>query len=109
MPGQLSAPIAVTGLTPQTSFDVFVDYIKIGFVHILPLGFDHILFVLGLFFFDARLKPLLIQVTLFTVAHTVTLALATTGLVAVSPAVIEPLIAASIVYVAVENLWRHQL
>ena len=109
VPGQLSAPIAVTGLTPQTGFDVFVDYIKIGFVHIMPLGFDHIIFVLGLFFFAARLKPLLIQVTLFTVAHTVTLALASTGLVTVSPAIIEPLIAASIVYVAVENLWRHQL
>ena len=109
VPGQLSAPIRITGLTAQTGFDVFVDYIKIGFVHILPLGFDHILFVLGLFFFAARLRPLLIQVTLFTVAHTATLALATTGVVKVSPSVIEPLIAASIIYVAVENLWRRQL
>ena len=107
VPGQLSAPIRITGLTAQTGFDVFVDYIKIGFVHILPLGFDHILFVLGLFFFAARLRPLLIQVTLFTVAHTATLALATTGVVKVSPSVIQPLIAASIM--AVENLWQRQL
>ena len=52
-----------------------------------------------------QMRPLLIQVTAFTVAHTCTLALATLGVVSVSPAIVEPLIAASIVYVAVENMF----
>ena len=103
-PGSLSAPIARQGITPQSQQDIIIDYIKIGFIHILPRGFDHILFVLGLFFFAARWRPILTQVTLFTAAHTITLALATTGVITISAAIIEPLIAASIVYVAFENL-----
>ena len=80
-----------------------------GFEHIIPLGADHILFVLGLFFFSLHLGPLLWQVTAFTLAHTATLALATLGVVSVSPAVVEPLIALSIAYVGVENVLRPRL
>ena len=65
---------------------------------------DHILFVLGLFFFSTQLRPLLWQVTAFTAAHTVTLALAATGVVSLPASVVEPLIAVTIVYVAVENI-----
>lgn len=61
--------------------------------------------MLGLFFFSLRLSPLLWQVTAFTLAHTVTLALASTGVVSVPASIVEPLIAASIVYVAVENIF----
>ncbi len=88
---------------------MFVRYIAIGFEHIVPKGLDHILFVLGLFFLSMRLKPLLIQVTAFTVAHTVSLALASLGLVSVPASIVEPLIAASIVYVAVENVLRRDI
>lgn len=68
------------------------------------LGRDHILFVRGLLPPSLRLKPLLIQVTAFTVAHPITLALSIYGVVALSPSVVEPLIAACIVYVAAENI-----
>src|SRR5262249_58079568 len=78
-------------------------YVRLGFRHILPDGLDHILFVLGLFLLSPRLRPLLVQVSAFTVAHTATLALSTLGLVRLPPAVVEPLIALSIAYVAIEN------
>lgn len=82
---------------------VFLRYIGAGFEHIVPLGLDHILFVLGLFFFATQARPLLWQVTAFTVAHTITLALAATGVVSIPASIVEPLIAATIVFVAVEN------
>jgi hypothetical protein len=71
---------------------------------LIPDGIDHILFVLGLFFLSPRLRPLLIQITTFTLAHSVTLALAARGSVHVSSSIVEPIIAASICFVAVENL-----
>ena len=97
-------PIPRTGASTQSFGAAFVSYIPVGFEHIVPLGLDHILFVLGLFFLSAQLRPLLWQVTAFTLAHTVTLALAALGIVQVPAAVVEPLIAASIVYVGVENV-----
>ncbi len=104
--GNLSAPMPRSQTARQPWLTAFAEYVRIGFVHIIPKGLDHILFVLGLFFFSRHLRPLLFQVSAFTVAHTVALALATLGIVQVSPSVVEPLIAASIVYVAVENiLW----
>jgi len=108
-PGAITAPILTSGTTAQPALTVALDYIKIGFVHIVPKGLDHILFVLGLFFYAARWRPLLGQVTLFTLAHTTTLMLASTGYITVSPEIIEPLIAASIIYIAFENLRSNRL
>ncbi|MGE3181025.1 MAG: HupE/UreJ family protein [Phycisphaerae bacterium] len=88
---------------------VFGRYLFLGFEHIIPKGLDHILFVLGLFLLSARLRPLLWQITAFTLAHTLTLALSMTGVVSVSPNIVEPLIALSIVYVAVENIFTREL
>lgn len=102
--GTISEPFSVAGITSQSGFSVFANYISIGYVHILPKGLDHILFVVGLFLLSAQLRPLLWQITAFTVAHTITLALGMFGLVVIPPAIVEPLIAASIVYVAVENV-----
>jgi hypothetical protein len=85
------------------------QYLGLGYVHILPRGLDHILFVLGLFLLQARLRPVLVQVTTFTVAHSLTLALSFAGVVTLPSRVVEPLIALSIVYVAVENLRASQL
>ena len=79
-------------------------YVALGFTHIVPSGLDHVLFVLGLFFASPRLKALLTQVTAFTLAHSVTLALATLGVVRLPAEIIEPIIAASIAFIAVENL-----
>ena len=78
-------------------------FIKAGFEHIIPQGLDHILFVLGLFFSSLKFRPLIIQVTAFTLAHSITLALAAAGLVQVQSYIVEPIIALSIVWVAVEN------
>jgi hypothetical protein len=81
-----------------------VEYTRLGFTHIIPDGLDHILFVLGLFLASSRVRPLLAQITAFTVAHSVSLALAMTGVVHLSASIVEPAIAASIVFVAVDNL-----
>ncbi len=88
---------------------IALRYVVLGFEHILPKGLDHILFILGLFLLSRRLSPLLWQVTAFTAAHTLTLGLAMSGLVSVPGRVVEPLIALSIAYVAVENLLTQEL
>jgi len=84
-------------------------YVRLGFWHIIPEGLDHILFVVGLFLLSAKLKPLLLQVTAFTVAHTFSLALSTYGVMGLSPSIVEPLIAFSIAVVAIENLATREL
>ncbi|CAN0588825.1 unnamed protein product, partial [Ectocarpus sp. 12 AP-2014] len=73
------------------------------------MGLDHILFVLGLFFLSTRMGPLLWQISAFTLAHTVTLALGALGYVNIPGNIVEPIIAASIVYVAVENIVSDKL
>jgi len=103
--GDTSPQIALGGGDAQNGWGAFVSYIPVGFDHILPQGLDHILFVLGLFLLSTQLGPLLWQVSAFTLAHTVTLALGALGLVNVPGSIVEPLIAASIVYVAVENIF----
>ncbi len=84
-------------------------YAKLGFVHILPRGYDHILFVFALFLASIRLRPLLIQISSFTVAHTISLGLAAAGLISVPGNIVEPLIALSIAVVAVENIFFRDL
>ena len=93
----------------ETPRNIVAKYLRSGFDHILPKGLDHILFVVGLFLLSPALRPLLTQVSLFTVAHTATLGLAATGIVSVPAIVVEPLIAASIAFIAVENLFRTSL
>ena len=107
--GQTSPEILIAGGEARGFFAVFAEYIPVGFDHILPKGLDHILFVLGLFFFSTALRPLLIQVTSFTLAHTVTLALGALGLVTIPGSIVEPIIAASIVYVAIENVFSNKM
>ena len=99
---------ASPALTAQGGADVgeaLLAAVISGFEHIVPKGLDHILFVLGIFFYALRWGPILWQVTAFTLAHTVTLALAATGRVPVDPSIVEPLIALSIVWIAVENIF----
>lgn len=102
--GEMTPPLPRLGILTESGMSVFLRYIMVGFEHILPLGLDHILFVLGLYFFATRMGPLLWQVSAFTLAHTITLALAATGVVKIPASIVEPLIAASIVYVGVENI-----
>lgn len=91
------------------STHLFKLYVKFGFLHIVPEGLDHILFVLGLFFLRIHWKPLLAQVTAFTVAHSITLGLSVYGLISLPMSVVEPLVLLSIIFVAVENVIRTKL
>ncbi len=107
--GARSDPISLGVAASRSWWEKAVDYGVIGFTHILPKGLDHILFVLGLFLLSTAWRPLLWQVTAFTIAHSVTLALGLYGVVSISPAIVEPLIALSIVYVAIENIFTKTL
>ena len=80
-----------------------------GIIHIIPYGFDHILFILGLFFFSHKLKTLLIQVTTFTIAHSTTLILGGLGYVTIPVVIVEAIIAASIIWIGFENLFRKNM
>ena len=94
---------------------VFSTYFRLGVEHILPLGADHVLFVVGLFLSAPSLGPLAWQVSAFTAAHALTLALATSGVIEAPAQVVEPLIALSIAAIAIENVveprfhWRRPL
>ena len=100
--GRAAGSVGVAG----GRWETFGDFFTQGFLHVLPKGLDHILFVLGLFLLSRAWRPLLLQVTTFTVAHTITLGLATFGWVQVTPRIVEPVIAFSLVFVAMENILR---
>ncbi len=95
--------------SPMSFGSITWEYIKLGYRHIVPKGLDHLLFVLALFLSARQLKPLVLQITVFTLAHSVSLALAALGWVSVSSSFVEPLIAASIAYVAIENIVSDKL
>lgn len=105
-----SQPFSLTEVFRQPStFGVVLSYIEIGFTHIIPKGLDHILFILGIFLFSSRLRPLFWQVTMFTIAHTITLGLSMNGIISLPANIVEPLIALSIAYVGVENVFARNL
>lgn len=79
-------------------------YLKMGFSHIIPLGFDHILFILGVFLLKPKLKTVIWQATAFTIAHSITLGLAIYGYISPQPSIIEPVIALSIIFIGIENI-----
>jgi hypothetical protein len=106
---QATAAVAEARAAAPSLEPGFWYYVYQGFLHILPMGLDHILFVLALFLLATRFKPLLIQVTMFTVAHSITLALAMLEVVRLPDKPVEVLIAASIAFVAIENLFRDTL
>ena len=110
--GDKSEQVPIDNIVEQSKWGVFKNYIVSGFKHIIPLGLDHILFVIGLFLLSAYLRPLLIQVTIFTLAHSITLALGIFDIIPLTDGNlkwIEALIAASIVYVCIENIFAHKL
>jgi hydrogenase/urease accessory protein HupE len=83
----------------------FADFLALGVKHILT-GYDHLLFLVGLLVVARGFASSLKIITGFTIAHSFTLALATFGLVQIPSRIVEPLIAASIIYVGVDNLFR---
>jgi hydrogenase/urease accessory protein HupE len=90
---------------PATWAEQAVRFLRLGLEHIFT-GYDHVAFVLGLLFLGGGLRGLLRVVTSFTAAHSITLALASFQVVSLPARLVEPLIAASIVFVAAENLVR---
>jgi hypothetical protein len=107
--GSSSAHVVVNELEKMSSTETATLYLRLGFQHIIPLGLDHILFVLSLFLLSPKLKPIVFQSTAFTVAHTITLALAMYHVVSPPARVIEPLISLSILFVALENIFSPRL
>jgi hypothetical protein len=108
--GKSSEPFPLDrAVVPTGRLQIIEQYLGLGFTHILPKGIDHVLFVLGIFLLAVRLRPVLWQVTAFTLAHTITLALTIYGVVSLPSSIVEPLIALSIVYVAIENIFTDKL
>lgn len=108
--GQASRPFALTLSTPAAGrLRTAWRYLILGFTHILPNGLDHMLFVLGIYLLSGRARSVLFQVSAFTVAHSITLGLSMYGVIAASPRIVEPLIAVSIAYVAIENICLSEL
>jgi len=106
---RLEAHVIVGELEKMSAGSAALLYLKLGYRHILPLGLDHILFVLSLFLLSPRLKPVLWQATAFTVAHSVTLGLAMYHVITPPARLVETLIALSILYVALENIFSPRL
>ena len=107
--GLESQPIPRQDIVERSWQETFTQYIVSGIAHIIPKGLDHIVFIMGLYFFSPRLRPLLMQVTVFTLAHSVTLAMATLKLVYIPASIVEPLIALSIAWIGVENILRPKI
>ena len=104
-----AAHVLNTDLSKLSRTEIFGTYLQLGFTHIIPLGLDHILFILSLYILEPRLKPVLVQATAFTVAHSITLGLAMYGLISPPSHIIEPIIALSILFVALENIITDRL
>ena len=107
--GHSSPLIYVRGGGEVKSRDTFNRYLQNGFVSILPNGPDHVLFILALFFLSAGVRPLLWQIGVFALAHSATLAAGTLGWIGVPVGFVEPLIAISLVYAALDNTLSRRL
>ena len=104
-----SERFALARLTPPPRRQVLRTYLGLGFTHALPQGTDQILFVVALVLLSTQLGPLAAQVTTFTAAYTLALALAAFGVLSLPPRVIGPMVALSIAYVGFENLTTSEL
>ncbi|OAI15497.1 hypothetical protein A1507_13795 [Methylomonas koyamae] len=104
---QVSLPLAgaAQAVTPQSAWVAFGDFFKLGIEHILT-GYDHLLFLFALLAVTHSFWPALKIITFFTIAHSITLAFAGLNIFELPSDVVEPLIAATIVYVSLENLIR---
>ena len=107
---EASQPFSLTEVfTQQSLTQIISTYTVSGFEHILPKGLDHILFILGIFLLSLHLRPLLWEVTMFTIAHTITLGLSMNGMIDLPANIVEPLIALSIAFIAIENILSAKL
>ncbi len=107
---QPSKPFSLEAIFSEPSlFEVVSEYTVAGFDHIIPKGLDHILFILGIFLLSTRLKTLAMQATMFTLAHSITLSLSMFNVISLPASIVEPLIALSIAYLGIENIFAHKL
>jgi len=104
-----SPPLNLAGMPGKKFVSRFLSYLEIGFRHIIPKGLDHIIFVLGIFLLSTNWKIMLTQVTCFTIAHSISLALSIFERLVLPERIIEPLIALSIVYIGIENIFTSKL
>lgn len=109
LPAVLEAHANDAQLAKLSRSEVFTTYLQLGFTHIIPLGFDHILFIISLFLLSPKLKTIVTQATVFTIAHTITLGLAIYIKFDAPAHLIEPIIALSIFFVAIENVITDKL
>jgi hydrogenase/urease accessory protein HupE len=104
-PAPATAELAPDSTRQEHSWAPILPWINLGFRHVLG-GLDHLCFVFALLLAAGSMRSLAGSVTAFTIAHSITLGAVALGWFAVSPALAEPLIAASIVFVGVANLWK---
>jgi len=104
---EVEVPLEQNEASARPSSHRFSEFLGMGVKHILT-GYDHLLFLFALLIGCKRLESVIKVITAFTIAHSISLALATLGWVEISSRVVEPLIAATIVYVGCENLLRRQ-
>ena len=109
IPQQLMAHPMDDALSKFSRTEVAYVYLELGFTHIIPLGLDHILFVISLFLLSPKLKVVIWQATAFTIAHSITLGLAMYSIITPPAHIIEPVIALSIMFVAIENIITDKL
>jgi hydrogenase/urease accessory protein HupE len=89
--------------------NVILFYLKLGIQHIIPFGIDHILFIVGLCLLSTNIKTIFWQATAFTIAHSITLALSMKNIITLPAPIVEPIIALSILFVAIENIILSEL
>ena len=111
-PGAPGAPSAPSAPAPaanvaaeESALPTLAEFLWLGVQHIWT-GYDHLLFLFALLVVCRTFRSIVAIITCFTLAHSLTLAAATLDWVRLAPSVVEPIIAATIVYVGVENLWR---
>jgi hypothetical protein len=114
VPNKMADPLSGAQMTPfqrfwYVQFGALWRYLRLGFHHIVPEGTDHILFVLGLFFLGISWRKLISQTTVFTIAHATTLYLSTQNIFSLPSWLVEPGIALSIMFIALENIFKPKL
>jgi len=107
--GKKSKWFGIKNKTKVGLFQNIKEYTLLGFKHIIPKGLDHILFVLALFLLSPKLRPLVLQVSIFTLAHTITLFLGALKIILIPAIIVEPIIALSICFIAIENLFTENI
>ena len=107
--GKKSKWFSIKNKTKVGFFQNIKEYTLLGFNHIIPKGLDHILFILALFLLSPKLRSLFLQVSVFTLAHTITLFLGALKIITIPAIIIEPIIALSICFIAIENLFTENI